>query len=85
MKLEEFLKATPKVGASCICCSDDMLASEVYAWIVALAAGKTRVTASYFHANYVLPNYGNPRSPDSIRDHVRKCLGRDPKTGRKLK
>lgn len=82
--LEEFLAKVPG-GHRCKVCA----ASEVDAIIVAhldkLAAHETVITLRYIHQNLLVPNYPDaPSAADTIRNHVRRCLNRDPKTGKAL-
>lgn len=83
-KLKEFLEEA-KVHRHCSVCSDIAVSRVIEEHLDLLRDGETVISLRYVHEHFILANYPTaPKTMDTIRKHVRKCLKRDPKTGEEL-
>lgn len=76
MTVNEFLETATEDRVKCLCCKDPKLAAAIRTFQVAKLTGKTRLSWGYFHRNFILKEFGRPKSPDSIQNHIRVCLAR---------
>ena len=86
-KLEAFLSKAEEEDrkARCPCCRDEHLASIISDFLDKKERGETSVSLCYLYENFLLPDVpGTPKAAETVYKHVRKCLLRDVKTGRRL-
>lgn len=82
--IEDFLsKGTEPLGRraiksrKCIICTTPQIEADVQVYVEALRTGRTKNTPYWVWQQYILPKYGVPRSDNSLRHHILKCMGVD--------
>lgn len=82
MTVTEFLETATEDRVKCLCCKDPKLAAAIRTFQVARLTGKTKLSWGYFHRNFILKEFGRPKSIDSVLNHVRVCIPRKKETKR---
>ena len=82
--LDEFLKQNSQPERRCLCCTNQELCRDIEKFLDMLEKGKTFITLNFLHRKYLKPKYGMPKDIKSLYGHVRECLKRDYKTGKRL-
>lgn len=72
-----------KQMSSCLVCSNKEVSDVVSAFLGKVYEGTTSITLFYLH-EHMLRQMGGPRAYETIKRHVKVCLGRDPRTGKAI-
>jgi hypothetical protein len=83
-KLNEFLSKEPQVRTRCSICANDEIAEVVESHLKKLRVGSTAVTMKRVYDGLIFPQWEHPKSFDTIRAHVKKCMRRNIRTGEEL-
>jgi hypothetical protein len=75
----EFIASTPAGPIKCLCCKNPKLRAAIESFALARASGKTKISWQYFHRNYILKEFGQPKALGSVTSHVRVCMARKEK------
>ena len=82
-RLEDFLSNRLENRRCCVCKHDEV--SEIIeAQLDRLRDGVSAVSLAVVFHGLLLPTFGVPQCMDTVRNHVRRCLKRDPATGESL-
>ena len=68
----------------CSVCANEAVAEIIEQHLDLLYHNKTTITLNAVYDGLLFPQFGHPKTMDTVRNHVRKCLNRDPATGAEL-
>lgn len=82
--LDKFLKEEEALASTCPFCKDAKLKSTLAEFMQKKAAGETFITLNRLFDRCLVPLLGAPKNQKALYNHVRNCMGLDPKTGKPL-
>jgi hypothetical protein len=83
-KLDTFLKKAEEERCSCPFCKDPTLANTIEDFMKRKEAGEVSISLNYLFDHFLVQELGAPKNQTALYNHVRRCLKREPKTGKPI-
>jgi len=83
-KLDSFLKRAEKERCSCPFCKDSTLAKTIEDFMKKKESGEISISLNYLFDHFLVPELDAPKNQKALYNHVRRCLKREPTTGKPI-
>ena len=82
LTLDGFLEKAKAEKCTCPFCKDPVVSRILEDFMKKKESGETSISLNYLYEHFLIPDHDVSKNQKMLYSHVRRCLGRNPSTGR---